>query len=91
MNNRGNYIELKNRIYILEMYKIIFQKKREFKYIIAHILEFISEISNNNLISLIKKNFLIKNYIIRILLYSIYNYQCPDNVIEKIGILLSNI
>ena len=52
MNNRGNIIELKNRIYIFEMYTEILTKKKELKFINAHILQFIDIISNVNLLPL---------------------------------------
>ena len=85
MNNRGNIIELKNRIYIFEMYIQILTKKKELKYINAHILQFINLISNENLLSLIKKNKVIKTKIIKILLTSIQKYHFSIDIIEKIN------
>lgn len=85
MNNRGNIIELKNRIYIFEMYTEILTKKKELKFINAHILQFINIISNVNLLPLIKKNKDIKKNIIKILLNSIQKYNLSNNIIEKIN------
>jgi glycosyltransferase involved in cell wall biosynthesis len=85
MNNRGNIIELKNRIYIFEMYTEILTKKKELKFINAHILEFINVLSNENLLSLIKKNTVIKKKVSKILLTSIQKYNFSNYIIEKIN------
>ena len=51
MNNKNNFMEINNRIYILEMYKQIF-KFKDRKYICAHLLQFMFELKKETIISI---------------------------------------
>ena len=65
MLNKGNILELKNLIYRHEMFVEIFKERKELKFILAEILEFLYIISNNeNFIYIIKKKENIKKKII---------------------------
>ena len=46
MNNRGNSIEIKNRIYLLKMYKETFLNRNERKYLCASLIQSISYLNN---------------------------------------------
>ena len=84
MNNRNNYMEIKNRIYILKMYKEIFRSKKERKYLCAHILQFIFELKKDKLLSIIKDNNDINQKIIELLKPFFNKYYCSENVFQKI-------
>ena len=67
MSNRGNLIEIKNLIYKIEMYEIIFENVKEKKYLIAEYLNILLIIESLNLCNKIKDNNNIKNKIINLL------------------------
>ena len=77
MSNRGNLIEIKNLIYKIEMYEIIFENVKEKKYLIAEYLNILLIIESLNLCNKIKDNNDIKNQIINLLtnIYKKYENQ----------------
>lgn len=84
MNNRDNYMEINNRMYILNMYKEIFQSKNERKYLCAHIPQFIYELKKDKLLSIIKDSIDIKQKIIELLKPFFNKYYCSEKVFQSI-------
>ena len=89
MNNRGNSIEIKNRIYLLKMYKEIFLNSYDRKYLCAHIIQSISYLNNTRLLSIIKKEISLKLKIIVTLKSFLKNNFCSHVVIKIIEIFIN--
>lgn len=87
MNNPGSLLELKNMLYRNEMYKKIFKKKNEEKYIITGYYELIDICINN--ISTLKKNEEFKNKIMEELNQFKKNFFLEDKMIQKINEFLN--
>ena len=79
MANRWSIQELHNLLYRHEMFIKILNKKRDKKYIEAEIIELINLIkNNNNFLSILKGNYLLKNKIIKIILISLKKFIISD-------------
>lgn len=89
MNKRDSYMEINNRIYILNMYKQIFKYKNETKFFCAHILQFIKELNKNEIQSIIKKNFDIKQKLFTTLNSILKNKNCYYDIIQLIQTFIS--
>ena len=83
MKNRHDLMELNNILYRHEMFKKIFSKKEDNKYLISEYLEIISFIEDsNNYYLLIKKNKNLRNEFINIFMHLLKTYQI-SNLIKK--------
>ena len=85
MKERHNIIELKNLIYRHEMYKIIFSRKKEEKYLISGVQELLSFLEeDDNFLKLINENNIIRNQIINIFNNSLKYNQLNELINKKI-------
>ena len=89
MRNRHNLMELNNILYRHEMFRKIFSKKEDIKYLISEYLEIISFIEDSKNYYLIKDNNKIRNELINIFDSFIKTYQVSDLIKKKILNFLS--
>ena len=89
MRNRNNILELENLLFRHEMYKNIFKKKFERKYLIAGCSQLIDIFENNT--DIISYNNEIKNLFINKMNEFIKEYTIPKELINKINMLIYKI
>ena len=81
MYNRGNILEIENLLYRNEMYREIFKKKEEEKYIITGYLDLIH--ISDKYIDIINKNEIIKNKCVKELNNFINKFNLSEEIIKK--------
>ena len=92
MQNRHDLMELNNILYRHSMFKKIFNKKEENKFLFSEHLEIISFIEESkNFYLLIKKNYKIRNELIKVFVNFSKKYQLPNLIKKKVIDFLNKI